>query len=93
MPLHSVTQYLSSSDGVLVSFIFPSLAAAAAAVVVVFIGFFLASQACSVVIKKKRSLLSATQSRGDLSLCVNFTGPSSGADKQGLFAVNVDRYQ
>lgn len=91
MPLHPVTQYLSSSDGVLVSFIFPSLAAAA--VVVVCIGFFLASQACSVVTKKKRSLLSATQSRGDLSLCVNFTGPSSGADKQGLFAVNVDRYQ
>lgn len=91
VPLHSVTQYLSSSDGVLVSFIFPSIAAAV--VVVVFIGFFSPVKRALSLSKKKRSLLSATQSRGDLSLCVNFTGPSSGADKQGLFAVNVDRYQ
>lgn len=69
MPLHSVTQYLSSSDGVLVSFIFPSLAAAAAAVVVVFIGFFLASQACSVGIKKKAfPFVGDTVQRGFVSL-------------------------
>lgn len=67
MPLHPVTQYLSSSDGVLVSFIFPSLAAAA--VVVVCIGFFLASQACSVVTKKKAfPFVGDTVQRGFVSL-------------------------